>query len=123
MAGLESFDVRQLKLWRQLILEIYNRYVEVFEEQGLEDELRNLLNNLDYLLNILSTKLPYRLTIVKVREFLEDLDRFRVYASRYLGMIAEQLYRDVKEFIDGVFNLEVVEDEVKGYSRGCRVQD
>jgi len=112
MAGLESFDVRQLKLWRQLILEIYNRYVEVFEEQGLEDELRNLLNNLDYLLNILSTKLPYRLTIVKVREFLEDLDRFRVYASRYLGMIAEQLYRDVKEFIDGVFNLEVVESEV-----------
>ena len=44
--------------------------------------------------------------------FLEDLDRFRVYSWRYVGRVAEQLYRDVKEVIDGVFNLEVVESEV-----------
>mgnify|MGYP000142962838 CR=1 FL=1 len=112
MAGLECFDVRQLKLWRQQILNIYNGYVDVFEEQGLDDELRKLLNNLDNLLNILSTKLPYQLKIARVREFLEELDRFRMYASRYLGMIAEQLYRDVREMSNGVFNVEVVEGEV-----------
>ena len=112
MAGLESLDVRQLKLWRQQILNIYNGYIDVFEEQRLDDELRKLLNNLDNLLDILSTKLPYHLMVAMVGEFLEELDRFRMYSSRYLGMIAEQLYRNVKEVIDGVFNLEVVEGEV-----------
>ena len=110
MAGLESFDVRQLKLWRQQILNIYDSYVDVFEEQGFDDELRKLLNNLDNLLNILSTKLSYKLKIAMVRDFLEDLDRFRVYSSKYVGRAAEQLYKDVKEVIDGVFNVsEVVE--------------
>jgi len=76
MAGLESFDVRQLKLWRQQILDIYE----------------------------------YQLMVAMVRDFLEDLDRFRMYSWRYVGRVAEQLYRDVKEVIDGVFNVsEVVE--------------
>jgi len=70
------------------------------------------LNSLDNLLSILSTKLPYQLKIAKVNEFLEDLDRFRVYASRYLGRIAEQLYRDIREVINDVFNAEVVQNEV-----------
>jgi len=112
MAGLESFDVRQLKLWRQQILDIYNIYIDVFEEYGLDGDLRSLLNNLDNLLDILSTKLPYQLKIARTKEFLEDLDRFRVYSWRYVGRVAEQLYRDVKEAIDGIFNVEVVEDEV-----------
>ena len=109
MAGLECFDVRQVKLWRQQVFEVYDRFRDVFE-QGLDYELRELLNSLDNLLSILSTKLPYQLKIAKVNEFLEDLERFRVDASRYLGGIAEQLYRDVKEVIEGVFNSEVVED-------------
>jgi len=50
------------------------------------------------------------LKIAKVNEFLEDQDRFRVYASRYLGRITEQLYKDVWEMIDWVFNSEVVKD-------------
>jgi len=41
---------------------------------------------------------------------MEDLEEFRVYSSRYLGRIAEQLYRDVREMINWVFNSEVVED-------------
>ena len=110
MAELECFDVRQVKLWRQQVFEVYDRFRDVFEEYGLDEDLRNLLNNLDYLLNILSIKLPYQLKIAKVNEFLEDLERFRVYASRYLGRIAEQLYRDVKEVIEEVFNSEVVKD-------------
>jgi len=110
MAGLECFNARQMKLWRQQIFNIYNGYVDVFEEQGLDDELRELLNSLDNLLSILSTKLPYQLKIAKVNEFLEDLDRFRVYASMYVGNSAEELYRDVKEVIEEVFNSEVVED-------------
>jgi len=105
---LEYFDSRQLKLWRQRIFEVYDRFRDVFEEYGLDEELRNLLNNLDYLLSILSTKLPYQLKIAKVNEFLEDLDRFRVYASRYLGGIADLLYRDVREVIKKVFNVEVL---------------
>ena len=50
--------------------------------------------------------------VTKAREFLEDLDRFRAYASRYLGGIADLLYRDVREMINKVFNVEVVEGEV-----------
>ena len=88
---LEYFNSRQLKLWRQRIFEVYDRFRDVFEEYGLDEELRNLLNNLDYLLSILSTKLPYQLKIAKVNEFLEDLDRFRVYASRYVGNSADEL--------------------------------
>jgi len=99
-----------MKLWRQQIFNIYNEYVEVFEEQGLDDELRELLNSLDNLLSILSTKLPYQLKIAKVNEFLEDLDRFRAYTSRYLSITAEQLYRDIREVINDVFNAEVVKD-------------
>jgi len=106
---LECFDSRQLKLWRQKILRIYDTYRDVFEEYGLDEDLRNLLNNLDYLLNILSTKLPYQMKVTKAREFLEDLDRFRVYASRYVGNIAEELYRDVREVIEGI---EVIRGEV-----------
>jgi len=52
------------------------------------------------------------LKVARIGDFLEDLDRFRVYSWRYVGRVAEQLYRDVKEVIDGVFNVEVVEDEV-----------
>lgn len=93
-----------------MLLNIYDGYKDVFEEQGLDEDLRKLLNNLDYLLTVLSTKLPYHLKVGRVREFLEDLDRFRVCSSRYARRIAEQLYRDVKEVIDGVFS-EVVESE------------
>ena len=109
---LEYFDPKQLRLWRQQILDIYDRFRDAYEEQGLDEDLRKLLNNLDYLLNILSVKLPYQLKIARVREFVEDLDRFRVYSSRYAGRIAEQLYREVKEVINDVFNIEVVESEV-----------
>jgi len=71
------------------------------------------LKSLDNLLNILSAKLPYQLKIARVRGFPEELDRFRVYASRHVGRVAEQLYRDVREMINEVFNVsEVVEVKV-----------
>jgi len=47
--------------------------------------------------------------VTKAREFLEDLDRFRVYASSYVGNSAEELYRDVREVIEGI---EVIRGEV-----------
>jgi len=93
------------------VFEIYYRYVDLFEEYGFGDELRNALNNLDNLLNTLSTKLPYELKVTKTREFLRELDRFRVFSSRYLKTIAEQLYKDVREVINSVFN---VSEEVEG---------
>ena len=108
MERVENFDIRQMKLWRQQIFEVYDTYRDVFEEYGLDEDLRNLLNNLDYILNILSIKLPYQVKIARTREFMEDLDRFRAYASRYLSITAEQLYRDIREVINDVFNTEVV---------------
>ena len=76
-------------------------------------EGRKALKSLDNLLNILSAKLPYQLKIVRVRGFPGELDRFRVYASRYVGRVTEQLYRDVREMINEVFNFsEVVEIKV-----------
>jgi hypothetical protein len=108
---LEAHDLRQLRLWRRIIYDLYDKYGEVFEEYGYGNELRDALNNLDSLLNTLSTKLPYELKVTKTREFLRELDRFRVFSSRYLKTIAEQLYRDVKEIIDGIFSFsEDVED-------------
>ena len=106
---LEFHDLRQMKLWRRQIFEIYDRYAEVFEEQDFDDDLRKILNSLDELLNTLSTKISYDVKIARVREFMMELDKFRVATSRYLGRITEQLYKDVREVIDGVFNSEEVE--------------
>jgi hypothetical protein len=69
-----------------------------------------MLNHLDELLNTLSTKISYDVKIARVREFMIELDKFRVATSRYLGRIAEQLYRDVREVIDEVFNFNVEGD-------------
>jgi hypothetical protein len=99
---LEFHDVRQLKLWRKVIYNLYEKY---FDEYGIE--LIKLLNRLDELLNTLSTKIFYDVKIARVREFLSELDRFRVPSSKYLGRISEQLYRDIKEVIDGVFNFDI----------------
>ncbi len=107
---LEAHDISQMRLWRQQVFEIYDRYKTVFEDYGLDEDLRNLLNNLYYLLTMLCTKLPYQLKIARVREFLSELDRFRVFSLRYLGRIAEQLYRDVREVIVGFNVSEVVEE-------------
>jgi len=104
---LEFHDLRQLKLWRKQVFEIYYRYVDLFEEYGFGDELRNALNNLDNLLNTLSTKLPYELKLTRVREFLSELERFKKSTSKYLGRISKQLYKDIKEVIDGVFNFDI----------------
>jgi hypothetical protein len=106
---LEFHDLRQMKLWRRQIFQIYDRYAGAFEEQALDDDLRKILNSLDELLSNLSTKIPYEVKVSMVREFLRELDRFTVFSSRYLKTIAEQLYRDVKEIIDGIFS-EDVED-------------
>jgi hypothetical protein len=67
-----------------------------FEERGLDDELRDLLNNLDDLLNILSTKAPYELKITKTKEFMDELERFRVHALKHVGIRAGLLCKDVE---------------------------
>ena len=67
---LEAHDIRQLKLWRRQTFKIYNRYGGDFEERGLDDDLRNILNSLDDLLNTLSTKISYDVKIARVREFM-----------------------------------------------------
>jgi hypothetical protein len=86
---LEFHDLRQIKLWRRQIFEIHDRYGGVFEEQALDDDLRKILNSLGELLNTLSTKIFYDVKIARVREFLSELDRFRVSSSKYLGRISE----------------------------------
>ena len=102
---LEAHDLRQLRLWRRIIYDLYDKYGEVFEEYGYGNELRDALNDLDSLLNTLSTKLPYELKLTRVREFLSELERFKMSTSKYLGRISKQLYRDIKEVIDGIFNV------------------
>jgi hypothetical protein len=106
---LEFHDLRQMKLWRRQIFQIYDRYAGAFEEQALDDDLRKILNSLDELLNTLSTKISYDVKIARVREFLSELDRFRVSSSKYLGRISEKFFLDIKEIIDGVFNSQEVE--------------
>ena len=108
---LHFHDVRQLKLWRKIVYDLYSKFKDVFDEFGLTEEFIKLLNNMDDLLNTLSTKISYDVKIARVREFMMELDKFRVATSRYLGRITEQLYKDVREVIDGVFNVsEEVEE-------------
>ena len=106
---LECFDLRQLKLWRRQIFQIYDSYAEVFEERGLDDELRNLLNSLDDLLNILSIKAPYELKITKTKEFMDELERFRVHALKHVGIIANQLCKDIEEEVFFILRYKEVE--------------
>jgi hypothetical protein len=88
------------------------RFRDVFDEYGLLHELAYLLNYLDELPNILSTKLvPYDMKIGEVQKFLSDLDNFRIRYSRYIGRAADLLYKDVKEIIDEVFSGEVEEGD------------
>jgi len=97
---LEYLNIRQLKIWKQQAFEIYNKCRDIFEEQRLGEGLRDFLNNLNNLLNILLVKLPCQLKIARVREFMEELED-----SRYVGRLAEQIYRDIKEVINEVFNV------------------
>jgi hypothetical protein len=108
---LEFHDVRQLKLWRRFVYNLYEKYVDVFDEYGGIEELIKLLNHLDELLNILSIKLPYDVKIAEFQKFLSDLDNFRIQCSRYIGRAADLLYKDVKEIIDEVFSGEVEEGD------------
>jgi methionyl-tRNA synthetase len=94
---LEAHDLRQLKLWRKIIYDLHDKYGETFEEYGLGDELRDLLNSLDDTLNILSTKAPYELKITKTKEFMDELERFRMHALKHVGIIANQLCKDIEE--------------------------
>jgi hypothetical protein len=80
---------------------------DVYDEYGGIEELIKLLNHLDELLNILSIKLPYDAKIAEVQKFLSDLDNFRIQCSRYIGRVADLLYKDVKEIINEVFSGEV----------------
>jgi len=64
--SLEYFDSIRLKLWRQKILRIYDTYRDVFEEYRLDEDLRSLLDNLDYLLDILSVEISYYLKIARL---------------------------------------------------------
>jgi hypothetical protein len=86
---------------------LYNKFKDVFDEFGLTEEFIKLLNNMEDLLSALSSKAAYNLKIEKTREFMGEVDRFRVFSSKYLGRISEELYRDIKEIIDGVFNFDI----------------
>jgi hypothetical protein len=91
------------------IYDIYDRYREVFEERGLDDELRDLLNSLNDTLNILSTKAPYELKITKTKEFMDELERFRIYALKHVGAIANNLCKDIEEEVFFILRYKEVE--------------
>ena len=108
---LESFDLRQMKLWKQDILSIYERYKDIFEDEGFLEEFTKILNIANDILTIIER---YELPDVVIRTFIEDfydrLEGFKKYC-RYIGKTVEHVCNELRMMIkESVEQPEEVEE-------------
>jgi hypothetical protein len=107
---LESFDLRQMKLWKQDILSIYDRFKDVFEDEGFLEEFTKILNIANDTLVIIER---YELPDVVIRTFIEDfydrLEGFRRGYRRYIGRVIEHVCDELRRIVE-----ESIEQEVEG---------
>jgi hypothetical protein len=98
---LEFHDLRQLKLWKQQILSIYEKYKDVFEDEGFLEEFIKILNIANDTLTIIER---YRLPDVVVRTFIEDfydrLEGFRRGYRRYIGRVIENVCDELRRVVE-----------------------
>jgi hypothetical protein len=98
---LESFDLRQMKLWKQDILSIYEKYKDVFEDEGFLEEFTRILNIANDTLIIIER---YELPDVVVRTFIEDfydrLEGFRRGCRRYIGRVVENVCDELRRIVE-----------------------
>jgi hypothetical protein len=98
---LESFDLRQMKLWKQDILSIYDRFKDVFEDEGFLEEFTKILNIANDTLVIIDR---YELPDVVIRTFIEDfydrLEGFRRGYRRYIGRVIEHVCDELRRIVE-----------------------
>jgi hypothetical protein len=91
-----------MKLWKQEILSIYEKYKDVFEDEEFLEEFTRILNIANDTLVIIER---YELPDVVIRTFIEDfydkLEGFRrgyyKYIGRTLKHVCDELRRIVEE--------------------------
>jgi len=97
---LEVHDVRQMRLWKQDILSIYERYKDVFEDEGFLEEFTKILNIAnDTLIIIERYELPDVLRTVFVEDFYNRLRDFKKY-RRYVGKIVEYVCNELRRIVE-----------------------
>jgi hypothetical protein len=98
---LEVHDVRQMRLWKQEILSVYERYKDVFEDEGFLEEFTRILNIANDTLVIIER---YELPDVVVRTFIEDfydrLEGFRRGYRRYIGKVIENVCDELRRVVE-----------------------
>jgi hypothetical protein len=97
---LEAHDLRQMKLWRQEILSIYERYKDVFEDERFLEEFTKILNIANDTLIIIE---KYRLPDVVLQTFIQDfydrLEGFKKY-SKYIGKVIENVCDELRSVVE-----------------------
>jgi len=110
---LEAYDLRQIKLWRQQILDVYSKYKDVFEDEGFLEEFTKILNIANDTLIIIER---YELPDVVIRTFIEDfydrLEGFRRGCRKYVGKTVEYVCKELERVIEEVIGRQRWEDEV-----------
>jgi hypothetical protein len=98
---LETYDLRQIKLWKQQILSIYEKYKDVFEDEGFLEEFTKILNIANDTLIIIER---YELPDVVIRTFIEDfydrLKGFRRGCHRYVGKTVEYVCNELGRIVE-----------------------
>jgi hypothetical protein len=98
---LEAYDLRQIKLWRQQILDVYSKYKDVFEDEGFLEKFVEILDVANDTLTIIER---YELPDVVVRTFIEDfydrLEGFRRGYRRYIGRVIEHVCNELRRIIE-----------------------
>jgi hypothetical protein len=101
---LESFDLRQMKLWKQDILSIYEKYKDVFEDEGFLEEFTKILNIANDTLIIIE---KYELPDIVIRTFIQDFynrlrdfKKYRRYVGKTMEYVCDELRRIVEESIE-----------------------
>jgi hypothetical protein len=101
---LESFDLRQMKLWKQDILSIYEKYKDVFEDEGFLEEFTKILNVANDTLIIIE---KYELPDIVIRTFIQDFynrlrdfKKYRRYVGKTMEYVCDELRRIVEESIE-----------------------
>jgi hypothetical protein len=89
-----------MKLWKQDILSIYEKYKDVFEDEGFLEEFTKILNIANDTLIIIER---YELPDVVIRTFIEDfynrLGDFKKY-RRYVGKVIEHVCDELRRIIE-----------------------
>jgi hypothetical protein len=100
---LEAHDLRQMKIWKQDILSIYDRFKDVFEDEGFLEEFIKILNIANDTLIIIE-EYRHRLPDVVLQTFIQDfydrLEGFRRGYRRYIGRVIENVCDELRRIVE-----------------------